>query len=190
MIVRDNLIQAEGPSKPMPFTIRQLDGRSKAIEITAAVMTARGEWLIADRKANAIHVFSAAGKYVRQFLSRPADRLALGQADTLAALDRNDKSMAIVDRDGKPVGHIGSRGQGYQFENPVDVAFDALGHVYVLDRDKPAVLVFTPQGRLVVTFSIAEKSAGAFQKAVVFGLDSAARLFIFDDRVQRVQVYQ
>ena len=33
-------------------------------------------------------------------------------------------------------------------------------------------------------------NAGTFQKASAFGLDSAGRLYIFDDRVQRVQIYQ
>jgi hypothetical protein len=85
---------------------------------------------------------------------------------------------------------IPQKGAGYELDNPVDVAFDVFGHLYVLDRGKASVLVFGPKNRLVTTVTIPEKSPGAFQKAQAFGIDAAGRLFIFDERAQRIQVYQ
>jgi hypothetical protein len=69
-----------------------------------------------------------------------------------------------------------------------DVAFDRLGHLYVLDRT--AVFVFSPQRKLLTTFSIPEKSPGAFTNGEALALDSAARLFVFDGRTNAVQVYR
>ncbi len=60
----------------------------------------------------------------------------------------------------------------------------------MLERSKAAVFVFSQERKLIVAFSIPEKSPGAFQKAVAMGLDSAGRLFIFDDRAQHVLLYQ
>jgi hypothetical protein len=35
-----------------------------------------------------------------------------------------------------------------------------------------------------------EKSTGAFTRAAALGVDPAGRLFIFDERAKRIQVYQ
>jgi hypothetical protein len=43
---------------------------------------------------------------------------------------------------------------------------------------------------LVTTITFPEKEAGAFQKAQAFTVDPAGRLYVFDDRSQRLQVYQ
>lgn len=171
--------------------VMQTDGKLKPVEeIPAAVATSKGDWLVSDRKSRAILLFSDAGKFVRQFTTGIADRLALNAADDVAALDSDGKQVSIFDRDGKAIGRIVTRGTGYELDNPVDVAFDALGHLYVLERNKGAVYVFNPQWKLVAGFSAPERSPGAFQRAVAFALDSAARLYIFDDRSQHLQVYQ
>ncbi len=191
VVIRQNFMTFDGQSKTMSIGVWESEGKTRAIEeIPAAVMTRRGEWLIADKKAKAIWLFSAAGKPVRQFVAMAADRLVLDDDDTLAVLNRDDKTVSLIDREGKPAGRVPARGQGYQIDDPVDIAFDPLGHLYVLDRGTSTLLVFAPQGRLIVAFSIPEGGPGAFRKAVALGLDSAARLYVFDDKVQRVQVYQ
>jgi hypothetical protein len=71
----------------------------------------------------------------------------------------------------------------------MDVAFDRLGHIYVLDR--AAVLVFAlPGPKLLSTFSVPERTPGAFTNAEALALDSAARLYVFDGRSDSVQVYR
>ena len=60
----------------------------------------------------------------------------------------------------------------------------------MLDRGKASIFVFGPKGRLITTITIPEKDPGAFQKAEAFSVDAAGRLYVFDDRSQRLQVYQ
>lgn len=190
VIVHENVLTPESAAG-ISLTIPQPDGKAKSVDdVPAAGATSRGEWLVSDRKSKAILLFSAAGKYVKPFATIVADRLAVNVLDDVAVLDRDTKTITVLDRDGKTVRQVAARGAGYELENPVDVAFDAIGHLYVLDRDKGAVFVFGVQGKLVASFTIPEKSPGAFQKAVALGLDSAARLYIFDDRAQHVQIYQ
>ena len=50
--------------------------------------------------------------------------------------------------------------------------------------------VFGPKNRLITTFTIAEKDPGAFTRARALGLDAAGRLYIFDEKSKRIQVYQ
>jgi hypothetical protein len=42
----------------------------------------------------------------------------------------------------------------------------------------------------MTTFTIEEKSPGAFAKARALGVDSAGRLYIFDEKAKRIGVYQ
>jgi len=110
-------------------------------------------------------------------------------AARLAALDADQKTVTLLARDGRITGRVAERGANYQLRQPGDVAFDALGHVYVLDR--AAVYVFTARGdRLLATFMSPDKSAGAFSNAQALALDAAGRLYIYEGRTDIVQVYQ
>jgi len=116
--------------------------------------------------------------------------MAINSLDDVAVIDKDAKAIAILDRDGKPLSKILAKGPNYQLDEPVDVGFDRLGYLYVLDRGKASVLVFGPKNRLITTFTLAEKEPGAFTRARALGLDAAGRLYIFDERAKRIQVYQ
>src|SRR5262249_16740077 len=124
------------------------------------------------------------------FAAVNTEHLAINALDDVAMVDRDQKAIAIVDRDGKPLTRIPAKGTGYELDNPVDLVFDALGHLYVLDRGKGSIYVFGPKNRLVATITIPEKDPGSLHKAQAFSIDPAGRLFVFDDRSQRLQVYQ
>jgi hypothetical protein len=99
--------------------------------------------------------------------------------------------VTILDQSGKAAASIGVRGSDYEFKNPVDVTYDGFGHLYVLDR--ASVFVFStnpPMPRLIRTFSEPDTSAGVFRRAGAFALDRAGRLFIADERVDKIRVYQ
>jgi TolA-binding protein len=190
VIVRENTLIPEGGQR-ISLIGRESDGKVKPVEeIPGAVSTDNGNWLIANRKSKSIQLFSATGKYVKAFASVAVDRLAMNQLHDVAALDRESKTVALFDAEGKPGPRIAAKGTGYELGEPVDVAFDALGHLYVLDKSKGTVFVFGPQAKLVTAFSVSEKNPGSFLRPIAFGVDSAARLYIFDDRSQHVQLYQ
>jgi len=108
----------------------------------------------------------------------------------VAALS-SERSVRVFDRDGKLLQTIPTRGGGYEFEKPTDLAFDALGHLYVLDGGRGTVYVFLcATGKMITKFDSPEKAAGAFHKATALALDRAGRLYIYDSRAERVNVYQ
>ena len=167
------------------------DGKIRQVEeIHAAVAMSNGDRLIADRKGKSVIRVSAAGKYLGNFHTVNTDRLALNRLNDVAIIDRDTKGIAVADRDGRLLTRISAKGPGYELINPIDLTFDPLGHLYVLDRGKASVFVFSSKYRLIATIAIPEKAAGAFQRAQAFALDAAGRLYIFDDRAQRTQVYQ
>ena len=174
---------------PTALALPKNDGTMKPLEEPGAgVGWSTGEYLITDRSGKGIQKFSADGKPLGRFAAETPDRLAINDLDQVAALDAETKTIKVFDRDGKLVRTI-ARGPGYELVKPVDLAFDALGYLYVLER-LSAVLVFSPTGALVSRVVIPEKDAGAFKQGAALALDSADRLYIYDDHEQRIQVYR
>ena len=190
VVARGLALIAEGGESSV-VTVTQSDGKSRQVEeMPSVVALSSGQWLVVDRKEKLVLRVSDSGKSVSTFATVNAERLALNRLDDVAVIDRSSKAVAMFDRDGKPLAKIPPKGTGYEFDSPIDVAFDGFGHLYVLDRGRASVYVFSTTARLLTTVSIPERSPGAFQKAQAFALDAAGRLYIFDERSQRVQVYQ
>ena len=175
---------------PVVLATARNDGKVEPIDINAAVTMSNGDFIVANRDQKTLVRFAADGRpkgeFVRAVVAR---RLAIADLDDLAALDPDQKTITLISREGKIVGRIAERGTGYQLRQPMDLAFDRLGHLYVLD--KGSIYVFTHQGsKLLTTFTIAEKSPGAFGNGEAMALDAAARLYVFDARTDAVQVYR
>jgi TolA-binding protein len=193
MVQRAVLQQEDGSGAPglVTLTAPRDNGPQKVLDdLSAVAMLSTGDRLVADRSVRAVYRFDAAGKFAAPFASVRASRIAVGPGDVVALLDRDTKSISIVDRDGKPAARIMTKGTGYELRNPTDIAFDALGHLYVLERD--GVDVFTAAGTLVTAFAppAAAQGSGGFRDASAFALDEAARLYVYDERTERVQIYQ
>jgi TolA-binding protein len=186
---KDRLTIERGESAPV--AVPQPDGKARAVEdIPAAAAMTSGARLVADHKGKQVIKVSASGAYIGKFLGIDAERLTLNRLDDVAAIDKDTKSVVVVDRDGKPLAKIPQKGTGYEFDNPVDVTFDAFNHIYVLDRGRASIFVFGPKNKLLATVTIPPGAPGAFPKAAAFALDAAGRIYVYDDRAQGIQVYQ
>lgn len=167
------------------------DGQLRAVdEIPAAFANERGERIIANPKGRNVIRALANGRFVSIFSTGQVTRMARNWMGDVALLDAGSKSVTIVDRDGKAVSKIATRGTGYELGEPVDVAFDQLGHLYVLDKGRSSIFVFGPKNKLVSTIAVPNNSPGALNRGEALGIDAAGRLYVFDDRSRRIQVYQ
>ena len=185
---KDSLMVERGEITPMRMPMQD---KPKTIdEIPSALAMSSGARLIADKKGKQVLRFAPNGTFVGKFAGIEAGRLALNHLDDVAMIDREKKSVAIFDRDGKQLANIPQKGTGYELDNPIDLAYDAFGQLYVLDRGKASVYVFGPKNNLLTTVTIPEKSPGAFTKADAFAIDKAGRMYIYDDKAQSIQVYQ
>jgi DNA-binding beta-propeller fold protein YncE len=162
---------------------RELDG------IPSGVSTSLGDLLLVDRDAKAILRYDTEGKYLGPFASVNTEHLAINGLDDVAALVRDDKSIVVYDRNAVLLVKIPAKTTAYELRNPVGLAFDALGHLYVLDRGRASVHVFSPQAKFVTTFTIAENAPGAFRQPGALAVDPAGRLYIYDEGAERVQLY-
>ena len=176
-----------------PVALAIVQGTSNTLldDVDMAVPLKNGDWLVAAEDDRGIQRFAPSGKHLGTFALVKASRLAVNEFDEVAVLERDSKGITILDEAGKPAVSIPQRGPGYELRNTVDISYDALGHLYVLDRT--GVLVFSPIAKgapLVRAFSEPETSPGALRRAAAFALDPFGRMYIADDRVERIRVYQ
>ena len=188
-IHNQGVIRGEGRS-PLTLATARSNGRIEPIDIDAAVAVSTGDLIVANRSQKTLVRFSADGRPKGEIAKAiGARRLAVSEQDSLAALDVDQKTITLLSRDGRVTGRITERGASYQLRQPGDIAFDALGHLYVLDRS--VVYVFSARGdRLLATFTSPEKSAGTFSSGEAIALDAAGRLYIYEGRTDVVQVYR
>lgn len=181
---RDTLIPDGGV--PIQVAVPQAGRLPRPVEeIPAVVALSNGDRLVADKDAKTVIRVSPQGKYVASFLTTiSTERMARNDLDDVALYDKESKTIVLADRDGKPLSRIALKGASYQIGEVIDLAFDRLGHLFVLDGDKPSIYVFGPRNRLVTTIT------GILQRPKAFALDAAGRLQIFDEGARRIQVYQ
>jgi len=192
IIAKNEMLIADRAESQSISTPLAEPGKTRLVEeIPSVVAMSGGQRIIMDRKAKNLIRVGVDGRYSGTFLSNiNGDRLAINTLDDVAVIDRDTKAITIADRDGKLLTKIAAKGAAYQFDEPVDLTFDQIGHLYVLDRGNASVYVFSPKYKLITTFTIQEKSPGAFTRARALTLDAAGRMYVFDERAKRIQVYQ
>jgi hypothetical protein len=104
--------------------------------------------------------------------------------DDVALYERDSRTIVVVDREARPIGKLPIKGANYQIGDVRDLAFDPLGHLYVLDGGKPTIHVFGPRNRLVTSIT------GVLQRPRAFTIDRTGRLLVFDEGARRIQVLQ
>ena len=168
---------------PAPVPLSKIDG---------AAQLYNGDWLVMDDDAKGIQRFSKTGEYMNQFSASRVTRLTVNALDEVAGLDRDQKGVVFFDGAGTVTGRIPLKGTGYEFTNLEDLAFDAFGYLYVLDRT--AIGVFSRFGgtayKLVAMYTEPATNPTAFRRATAFALDLSGGLYLYDDRAARVLVYR
>ncbi|MBS1818077.1 MAG: tetratricopeptide repeat protein [Acidobacteria bacterium] len=167
------------------------DSQLRAVdEIPAAIANDRGERLISNIKQRNVIRSLPNGKFVSVFAQGQVTRMATNWLGDVAMLDRSSHGITVADRDGKVLSKLAQKGTGYELDEPVDLAYDALGHLYVLDKGKSTILVFGPKNRLISSLTIPNNAPGALNRGEALGIDAAGRLYVFDDKSRRIQVYR
>jgi TolA-binding protein len=185
VVVRRDLMVPDG-GQPVQFAVPQPGRLPRPIEdIPAVVALSNGDRLVSHKDQKTVVRFSPQGKYVGTFLpTTNAERMARNEVDDVAVYDRDTRTVVVADRDGRPLAKLPLKGTNYQINEVRDLAFDRLGHLYVLDGGKPTIYVFGPRNRLVTALT------GSLQRPRAFAVDASGRLLVFDEGARRIQVFQ
>jgi hypothetical protein len=188
---------------PLTFFATQPNGEIEPLDnIEAAAQLTSGSWLIMDGDARSIFEFAADGTFLGPFAAGRVRRLAISAAGVVAGIERNRRSVLVFDDTGRPLGQIQLRGETYDLRDAEDLAFDALGHLYVLVEDRIGVFSpFPPSGggaavsagagyRLLTVYAVPDGAPGRFDRARAFALDASGTAFLYDDRAHRILVYR
>jgi len=191
------LVQRSGLNRQgsplLSFSVPKQDKSTKPLEdIVSAVQLRMSDYLVADSDSKSVLRFAADGHHAGTFHAQEVRALAVNWLDDVAVVDREGKSVTILDGQAKPLARIVTRGTGYELHEVVDLQFDTLGHLYLLDKDGPrsAVYVFTPAGTLLLRHALPDKTPGHFREPAAMAVDRAGRLFVYDERTQGIQVHQ
>ena len=174
-----------GPKTLQTFAIPgNKPGETEPLEkLAAAVVTQGGSVLVADEKKKKVFRFDGKLQYQAPFpdaKERQVSRLVLDGEGGIVMLDRDERTVHVVDEAGKPLRIIATRGPGYELRKPVDVAVDGFRNIYVADEEG-GVLVFSPPGQLLATLGGAE-----VRKARAVTVDPGGAVLVYDDKLQRI----
>jgi hypothetical protein len=201
-VIEGNVLRPSSGQSLM-FAVPESGGFKSLDRIEAAAQLSNGNWLIMDNDQRSLQRFGADTQHIAAFQSGRVERLAVTPADRIAGLDRDGREVFIFDISGLATTTVPLRTEQYDLRDARDIAFDAFGHLYVLDDD--AVGVFTPyvpagadsantaralSYRLLTLFMPAESTPGRFDRARAFVVDGSGALFVYDDRAKRIQVYR
>jgi len=155
--------------------------------IEAAVLTPGGSILVADGKRKRVYRFDGQDKFQGPFpdaKEREVTRMLLDGEGGIVLLDRELRTVSVLDESGRVMRTLGLRGAGFDLRKPSDVAVDPFRNVYVADEEG-AVYIFSSSGQL-----LGSVSGGELRKPVALTLDPAGALLVYDDRAQKVLRYR
>lgn len=130
-----------------------LPPRGGALDRPVAIAWAPSDQVHVADERGTISVFRADGTPVRSYGQDEVRRVAgldVDAAGRAYVLDPEQRSVLVFDESGNVLFRIGSRGRNAgQLEEPLDVAVGPMGFVYVLDRNRKGVQVFSLDGTFV-----------------------------------------
>jgi TolA-binding protein len=189
LLVAAKLAVRIGPKNIKSFALptEKPEEKDPLDRIEAAVVTPGGQMLVADGKRKRVYRFDGQDKFQGPFpdaKEREISRMALDGEGGIVLLDRELRSVSVLDESGRMLRTQALRGTGFDLRKPADVAIDPFRNLYVADEDG-GVFIFAPAGQLLGTVTGAE-----MRKPVAITLDPAGALLVYDGRAQKVLRYR
>lgn len=160
-----------------------------------------GRIYVSDGMEHFIAVFDLQGKFLFKFGERGNEDgqlyapqgLALSPEGHLYVADMFNARIQYFDRDGNFLGRFGERGdQKNQFENPKDLSFDSAGNLYVVDGRRSDLMIYTPEGKLLLVVGDGKASTHPMAFAAPRGIfiDGNDRIYVAENLNRRFSAWQ
>jgi TolA-binding protein len=213
LVVIDTGVMQQQNGKSLTLPVTKSNGQTDVmLKVNTAVQLSNGNWLVMDDAEKSIFRFSSTGAFINIFAPVKITKMAVNDVDEVAAIDKDQKAIALFDAAGKSIGKIPLKGTSYDIQDAEDLAYDDFGHLYVLDRSgiavfspystgpapAPAAGAAKPSGKNVVEnpyhlltfFTEPDKAPGAFRKATAFVVDPSGSVYLYDENAKRIMVYR
>ena len=159
---------------------------------------------VADSESNRVQLFDPTGDYLAQFgaagsgagqfsLAATSGIASDGQGRIWVADSGNDRVQRWLSSSFTEFLHstdLGSTGTGNgQLTSPADVATDAKGNLWVLDRGNNRVQEFSSGGEYLRQFGSGGSGNGQFNSPAALAIDAAGNVWVADQTNNRVQKF-
>lgn len=153
-----------------------------------------GRLYVSDVVTRRVDVFDEREKYLFSIedpdLDRPTAVAVDKQQGIIYVVDTSNHRLARFDLQGKLIDYFGKRGSDPgQFNFPVDVDVDDLGHVYVLDSLNCRVQVFAATGEFLRMFGERGTADGSFGIPKNLTVSNSGHVYVTDALAHKVVVF-
>ena len=187
LLVSGEMLVIAGNS--LSLSVPDARGRSERLRrLRAAAVVPEGFWVWDSRQKTVLR-FTRSGDYLGRVPHPRLDevlRVARHPAGHLLVIEE-DEGVLGFDAEGKRIFHI-PRERGRQ--EPVDLVFDDLGNLYVLDRSGPSLAVHARDFDSLALLRGGEWSGGAIRRPVSLTVGSDGTLFVLDEATRSVGVFR
>ena len=156
---------------------------------------------VADKKGNKLQSFSLKGEHQFNFAIKDGffgnkegsvaspTGLAINEKGSVYVADTGDKRIEAYGPDGVFLFGFGPEVGPYKLEEPVSVAWDPAGFVYIVDRKLKKILKCEPSGGYIKSWGEEGEGIGEFQDPVAIVYDGRSYVYVLDKGLKRVSVF-
>ncbi len=169
--------------------IYNFQGPLELTRIIDAVITSNNKWMVLDRRNTNMVCFDIEGNFLDTIPAFPPngnERLIKHSSNGCWVLTPSLRQVATIGT--TPVVKIPFKGSNYNLTNPIGMATDWFGHLYVLNQNK-TVAIFSPRGVCLKTVALDPKG-DILRSPTDISIGPDGRIFIADRRRHEIFCYR
>jgi sugar lactone lactonase YvrE len=89
----------------------------------------------------------------------------------------------------RTIGDVNTADENLAFDNPLNMAVDDAGNIYILDSGNQRVQKFSPEGKYVATFGRKGQGPGDLSRPGCIDLDKRGYVYVLDGDIKKIQVF-
>jgi len=163
-------------------------------KITAAIRLNARTIALLDEERGEILLYEGDPAKLKTLYRDPTGRarlagLSAGAAGKIYTLDRRGRRILEIAPDGAAREVVAAAGASLGLEEPVALAADDLGDLFVLDRRAAAVIIVTAEGKPVAKIASQPGGPADFSSATSLAIGSRAEIYIHDAKRRAILRY-
>jgi hypothetical protein len=171
---------------------RQEGGTARPLtRIVAAVRVGLKDLALLDEDRNEILLYTGDAAKLKLLYRDPTGRarlagLAVGAGGRLYTIDRRSRRVLEISAEGVSKEVPVPGGADQELQEPVAVAADDIGDLFVLDKRAAAVIVMTVDGKIVQKIQSQPATAAEFSSPTALAIGPRAEIYVHDARRKTV----